>query len=225
MRFNYTVAALTFVLMAPGAVAAQGTSQTPLNTVELRQLVERQGPGDAVRLGRHFVALGDRYAAEARRHNTMAKSFEGNPSRSLGLGMKMHCQTLADLAERSAATVRQLAVFHDPSLADVPAARPGDAAKFEAGAGAPSPTETELNAIAARASTASDHQVLERYFREQTSRYLTEAKQHESMAQSYRGTRIASAAVHHDRLADLARQAAKEATAAAAMHGQSATSR
>jgi len=38
------------------------------------------------------------------------------------------------------------------------------------------------------------------------------------LAQTYRGTRIAQAAVHHDRLAGLSRDAAKEATAAAEMH-------
>jgi hypothetical protein len=38
------------------------------------------------------------------------------------------------------------------------------------------------------------------------------------LAQTYRGTRIAQAAVIHDRLAGLARDEAKEATAAAEMH-------
>jgi len=37
-------------------------------------------------------------------------------------------------------------------------------------------------------------------------------------AQAYRGTRIAQAAVHCDRLVTLSRDSAKEATAAAAMH-------
>jgi hypothetical protein len=37
---------------------------------------------------------------------------------------------------------------------------------------------------------------------------------------AYRGTRIAQAAVHHDRLAVLSRDSAKEVTAAAAMHKQ-----
>ena len=37
---------------------------------------------------------------------------------------------------------------------------------------------------------------------------------------AHRGTRIAQAAVHHDRLAGLSRDSAKEATAAAEMHKQ-----
>jgi hypothetical protein len=40
------------------------------------------------------------------------------------------------------------------------------------------------------------------------------------MAQSYRGTRIAQAAAHCDRIVALSRDAAKEATAAAEMHTQ-----
>jgi hypothetical protein len=40
------------------------------------------------------------------------------------------------------------------------------------------------------------------------------------MAQAYRGTRIAQAAVHCDRMVDLSREAAKEATTAAEMHKQ-----
>ena len=38
------------------------------------------------------------------------------------------------------------------------------------------------------------------------------------VAQTFRGTRIAHAAVQHDRLAELSRDSAKEATAAAEMH-------
>jgi len=41
-----------------------------------------------------------------------------------------------------------------------------------------------------------------------------------ALAQAYRGTRIAQAAVPHDRLAALARDSAKEATASAKMHKQ-----
>jgi hypothetical protein len=43
------------------------------------------------------------------------------------------------------------------------------------------------------------------------------------MAQAYRGTRIAQAAVHCDRLVTLSRDEAKEANAAGEMHKQLAT--
>ena len=51
-------------------------------------------------------------------------------------------------------------------------------------------------------------------------RETAEANEHMALAQAYRGTRIAQAAVHHDRLAGLSRDAAKEATTAAEMHKQ-----
>jgi hypothetical protein len=53
-----------------------------------------------------------------------------------------------------------------------------------------------------------------------TKRYTVEANEHVALAQAYRGTRIAQAAVHHDRLAGLSGDGAKEATAAAEMHKQ-----
>ena len=49
-------------------------------------------------------------------------------------------------------------------------------------------------------------------------RETAEAEEYAADAQVYRGTRLATAAVHYDRLATLARDSAKEATAAAAMH-------
>ena len=62
------------------------------------------------------------------------------------------------------------------------------------------------------------NRALEEYFLTLAKRYTNEANDHVTLAQTYRGTRIAQAALHHDRLAGLSRDAAKEATAAAEMH-------
>ena len=51
-------------------------------------------------------------------------------------------------------------------------------------------------------------------------RYTAEGNEHVAMANTYRGTRIAQAAVHCDRLVKLSKDEAKEATDAAAMHKQ-----
>jgi hypothetical protein len=80
------------------------------------------------------------------------------------------------------------------------------------------PTEKELDALAAKAITPAEHRALEKYFVTLARRYTTEANDRVTLAQTYRGTPIAQATVHHDRLAGLARDAAKEATAAADMH-------
>ena len=211
------IAEVAFVAMA-GSVTAQHKPATTLNTLEVRQLVARAEPADHVRLTAHFSALADRYAAEAKRHISMSQSFIGNPSRNLGTGMSAHCKRLADLNAQSATTVRELATYHEKLATGVPVSPPRDAARFQAGAGAPEPTEKELNALAERASTPAEHRAPEEYFLTLAKRYTNEANEHVTLAQTYRGTRIAQAAVHHHGLAGLSRDAAKEATAAAEMH-------
>jgi hypothetical protein len=213
------IAALA-ALLGAGTSAAQGTSSALLNTLEVRHLVSRGEPGDSARLSVHFAALADRYTAEARRHTSMAQSFVGNPSRHLGIGMSEHCRRLADLNMQSAATVRELAAYHGKLAAGAPAAAPRDGARFEAGAGAPEPTEKELAAMAARAGTPAEHWALEEYFLTLARKYTAEANERVALALAYRGTLIGQAAVHHDRLATLARDSAREATAAADMHRQ-----
>ena len=212
------VAAAALTLTA--SVAAQDRPLGLLNNLEVRQLVARGEPGDQAQLSSHFTALADRYAAEAKRHISMSQSFTGNPSRNLGAGMSAHCKRLADLNTQSATTVRELAAYHTKLASGTPATPPRDGARFQAGAGAPGPTEKELNALAAKAGTPAEHRGLEEYFLTLAKRYTAEASEHVALAQAYRGTRIAQAAVHHDRLANLSRDGAKEATAAAEMHKQ-----
>ena len=208
------------VLTLTASVAAQDRPSGLLNNLEVRQLVARAEPGDQAQLSAHFTALGDRYAAEAKRHISMSQSFIGNPSRNLGTGMSAHCKRLADLNTQSATTVRELAAYHTKLASGTPATPPRNGARFQVGAGAPEPTEKELNALAAKASTPAEHRGLEEYFLTLAKRYTAEASEHVALAQAYRGTRIAQAAVHHDRLAGLSRDGAKEATAAAEMHKQ-----
>ena len=211
------IAAAALVSLA-GSIAAQDRPTALLNSLEVRQLVARAEPADHVRLTAHFYALGDRYTAEAKRHISMSQSFVGNPSRNLGTGMSAHCKRLADLNTQSATTVRELAVYHQKLASGASSTPPKDGARFQGGAGAPEPTSKDLDVLAAKANTPTEHRALEEYFLTLAKRYTTEANEHVTLAQTYRGTRIAQAAVHHDRLAGLSRDAAKEATAAAEMH-------
>ena len=214
-----SVAALALLAFA-GTATAQDKSPALLNSLEVQTLVKRAEPGDNARLAAHFSALADRYAAEAKRHTSMAKSFAANPSRNLGTGMNAHCQRLAELNTQSATTLRELAAYHQKLGAGATATPPPDAARFQGGAGATRPTDQELNAMAAKARTPDDHRALEEYFATLAKRDTAEANEHLALAQAYRGTRIAQAAVHHDRLAGLLRDSAKEATTAAEMHKQ-----
>jgi hypothetical protein len=204
--------------MSSAVVAGQGTAPGLLNSLEVRQLVSRSEPADHARLSAHFGALRARYAAEATRHEAMSRSFTGNPSRNLATGMSAHCRQLASLNTQAAATLRELAEYHGTLGAGVPAAAPRGGAPFQAGAGAPEPTEQELKALAAKASTPAEHRALEEYFRTLGRRYTVEGEEHAALAGTYRGTRLTQVAAHHDRLATLSRDAAKEAVAAAGMH-------
>ena len=219
VHFRLVVVAAALLAFA-GTVTAQDKPNSLLNTLEVRQLVARAEPADNARLSAHFSALADRYTAEARRHLSMSQSFVGNPSRNLGTGMSVHCKRLAELNTESATTVRELAAYHEKLAAGAPATPPRDGARFQGGAGAPEPTEKELNALATKAGTPAEHHALEEYFLTLAKRYTTAADEHVTLAATFRGTKIAQASAIHDHLARLARDSAKEATAAAEMHKQ-----
>jgi hypothetical protein len=216
---SLSLAALAFLIFA-GNAAAESKSPALLNTLEVQQLVKRTEPADNARLAGHFTALAERYTAEAKRHMSMSQSFVGNPSRSLGTGMSAHCKRLADLNTQSATELRELAAYHQKLASGATATPPAAGARFEGGAGAPAPTDQELKAMASKAGTPSDHRALEEYFLTLAKRYTADVTEHATTANTYRGTRIAQAAVHCDNLVRQAKEAAKEATAAAEMHKQ-----
>jgi len=215
------------VAFAVFALAANVFAQTSgagiLNAVEVRQLAARGEPADSARLAAHFKALADRYTADAKGHASMAQSFNGNPNRSLAAGMSAHCKRLGDLDTQSATTLKELAAYHEKLAAGAAATPPRGGGDFQGGRGAPQPTEKERKALAAQANTPADHRGFEEYFRTLASRYTADARDAAANAQAYRGTKLASAAVHYDRLASLARDAAAEATKAADMEKQFAT--
>jgi hypothetical protein len=215
------------VVVALAIFANTATAQTPspiLNALEVQKLVASADPADNARLSAHFAALSDRYTREAARHNAMAQAFIAAPTRRTPTNSAAdHCKRLATLNEKSADTLRELAAYHEKRAAGAAAAAPKDAARFQAGAGAPEPSDDELSALAARASTTADHHALEEYFQSAAKRYREAVNEHVAMAQTYRGTRIAHAAVHCDRLVSLSRDEEKEAAAAAQMHKQLAS--
>jgi hypothetical protein len=208
------------LLALPGAAIAQDTSAI-LSTLEVQQFVKRAEPADNARLGAHFAALADRYAADARRHTAMAAAFLGTPTRRVAATSSAdHCKRLAVLNTQAADTLRELAAYHEKLAAGAAATLPKGGSRFQGGAGAPEPSEAQLSALAAKANTPADHHALEEYFLTAAKRYTADANDHAAMAQAYRGTRIAQAAAHCDRLVTLSRDEAKESTAAAVMHKQ-----
>ena len=152
------------VLAFAGSATAQEKSPAVLNTVEVQQLVKRAEPGDHARLAAHFIALAERYTADAKRHAEMSQSFVGNPSRNLGTGMSAHCKELAALNTQAARVVGELATYHQKLASGAAAIAPTAGARFEAGAGAPEPSDQELKALAAKAGTPAEHRALAEYF-------------------------------------------------------------
>ena len=219
------VAAGAALVLATLANNANAQIASPiLNAVEVQKLVASADPVDNARLSAHFAALAERYAREATRHDAMAQAFIASPIRRTPANTAAdHCKRLAGLNTQAANTLRELAAYHEKRAAGAVASVPKGVAPFHAGTGAPEPSDDELSALAARASTPADHHALEEYFQTAAKRYREAVNEHSSMAQAYRGTRIAQAAVHCDRLVSLSRDEAKEATAAAEMHKQLAT--
>ena len=205
-------------LLALSVAQAAARPEPVLNVVELQKLIASGTPGDNARLATHFTALADQSASEARRHQTMSSGFGVNPNRQLGSHMAPHCNRLAKLNEEAAATLRELAAHHQKLAAGISSTAPSAGAAYQSGLGARVPTESDLKDLAAKASTAADHRALMEYFSETANRQKATADDHARMAQSYRGGRIASAAVHCDHMVRVSREAAKEATAAATMH-------
>ena len=214
------IGALAFLTFVGGA-AAQTTSSAVLNSLDVQELIKRAQPADHARLEVHFSVLAEQYAADARRHSAMAQAFIARPIRRTAANSAAdHCKRLEQLNLQSAATLRELAAHHEGLAAGKASAVPRGAARFESGSGAPAPTAEELTALAAKASTPADHHAFQEYFLTLAKRYTADANDHFAMAQAYRGTRMAQAAVHCDRLVTLSKDSAKEATAAAAMHKQ-----
>jgi hypothetical protein len=214
------LALATFVSTA----TAQTAASPILNRLEVQKLVASDDPADNARLSAHFAALADRYAREASRHDAMANAFIAAPTRRTPTNTAAdHCKRLATLNRQSADLLRELAGYHEKRVTGAAAAVPKGTTRFRGGAGAPEPSDDELNALAARATTPADHHALEEYFQGAAKRYREAVNEHTAMAQAYRGTRIAQAAVHCDHLVSLSRDEAKEAAAAAEMHKQLAT--
>jgi hypothetical protein len=210
------IAATVVVTLASGnSAAAQERSPGLLNKLDVQDLVARGDPLDNDRLFAHFRVLWDRYLTDAQQHDSMARSVTGHPNRWSGGGSNDRCRQLASLSRHSANTVRELALYHKQLAEGTPATLPPGAARFQGGAGAPDPTEQELAARAAQTRTRTEHLALAEYLRAVATRHTRNANEHMTLALTYRGGRLAQAAVHHEHMADVARQAARQATMAA----------
>lgn len=215
-----TIHLAAFVMGAFALSAANTAAQTSaiLNIVEVQKLVASETPADHARLALHFTTLAEQSAGEAKRHQTMARSFGGNPSRQIGTNMTAHCNRLAGLNTEAASTLRELAEHHNKLAAGSASTVPPKGAPYQSGKGARVPTDKELSDLAAKAATRADHRALMEYFQTTAKRHAAAANEYTRLEVTYRGTRIAAAGLNATHLARLAREAENEANAAAKMH-------
>lgn len=197
--------------------SAQTRPAAILNVLEVQILTGSTEPDDHARLSFHFAALADRYAATAQRQMEQAGLSAVQANRG-AVESSLYYRHLAGLNAKSAATVRALATHHERLAAGLESSAPPESARFQAGEGAPAPTDRELDILAAWARTPSEHGVLQEYYLTLASRHTATAVAHMAMALNYRGTRIAQAADHCERIAASSRDAARQATAMATLH-------
>ena len=223
MKPFYRVAVAAIALVGAATLGAAQAPSGVLNKLEVQKLVAAETPEASVALAAHFTALADRYTADAANHKAMGQAYKANANRSAVTSAAAHCDRLAALATESATATRELAKFHRDLAGGKAAVVPKGAAPFTAGRGAPSPTADQLHHLAMMARTRADHLELEEYFATVAKKNTAEAEDYVALAKAYRaGVRKGTydAAVTFDRLAKAARDAAKEAAAAASLHKQ-----
>jgi len=214
---------LAVALVTAGTLAAQTTSGV-LNTLEVQRLVAAGTPAAHVALSSHYMALAEMFATQAARFDALARAPSGAPNHPVTMGVNARHVSQAQAAMALSERAREMAAYHQFLSIGAPAAPPVDRATFDGGFAARTPTASELRAATAAARTAADHHVLEEYYMTVNARSAADAKAHAAMANNFRvsGQRRGSelAAMHCDRLAKQAREAAKDAGAAAALHRQ-----
>lgn len=214
----------TMLVSSAVAVAVLASAADPaaqiLTSAEVHRAMETREPADHSKLRAHFAALSARYAADANRHVTFARSAAG-AARGAGVAAARHHERLAALATESATVTAELAMHHQALAAGLASTAPLGGEAFEAGAGAPAiPSERRLLQLAARAERPSEHGELREYYLMLATQADADAKEHRAMARMYRVQSRANepAAAQCDRLARLDARSASEARALAREH-------
>jgi len=204
------------------AAAAQDRSRL-LTSIEVKELVTSSRPADHARLRDHFAALADKYTNDAVRYRNVAFVMTGNPNHPPAVPPGARWSRAAGQATESASVARELSAHHG-RLADGRSSQaPSGASGFEAGEGAPAPSEAQLNELAASARTPVQHRSLAEYYSTLAESQAGAAKRYAMLAQTYRAQVRKGAGdpgLHFDRLAEQARESSNQARAEATKHAQ-----
>ena len=211
--------AAVFVGIAASAVAA--TPSDVLNTLEVQKLVALDSTVANLRLALHFNALADQFITDAEQHRAMATVYRANANRSATTTAGDRCDRLVKRAERWAGAALELAMYYGDIASGIDAVLPARAVTLQGGYGAPEPTAAQLHKLALTARTRADHLILREYYATLAKKRAAEASDYAVMVTAYRASVRNGgydAGVAYERLARLARKAAKEATEGANRH-------
>jgi hypothetical protein len=217
----HRVAVAVVAFAGTATLAAAQAPSNVLNKLDVQKLVAAETPVASLTLAVHFDALADQFIAEANGHRAMAAAYRASANRSAVPAASVHCERLAERATGAAATTRELATFHRNLAAGRPVVVPRGAAAFQGGYGAPEPNADQLRKLAMTARTRSDHLALAEYYAGVARRNTAEARRHGSAATGYRAgvhKGLYEPAAGRERLAALARRAARRATESAGLH-------
>jgi hypothetical protein len=211
--------AAVFVGIATFAAAA--TPSDVLNKLEVQKLVGLETTVANLRLALHFNALADQFFVDADRHRALASVFRANANRSATTTAGDQCDRLAARAEQWGGAAVELAVYYGDLASGIDSVLPARAIALQGGYGAPEPTAEQLHKLALTARTRLDHLELREYYATLAKKRAAEADDYAVMVTAYRVSVRNGAydpGVAYERLARIARKAAKEATEAANRH-------
>ena len=213
--------AIAAVALIGAATLAAADTPPVLHKLEVQKLVAAESPIANLTLAAHFNAVAARYDEEAVRYRAAATVFRANANRSTVTHAGIRWERHSVIATEWAAAAHELAKYHVNLAAGRSAIVPRGAGELQAGRGAPEPTAEQLHKLALLARTRTDHLELEEYYRVVAGKKAAEAEHHVRMAAGYvAGVRNGThdPAVTRERLARLARKAAKTALEAANRH-------
>jgi hypothetical protein len=220
------VAIAAVALLGAASIAMAEAPSRVLNKLEVQKLVAAETPIANLRLAIHFNGVAEQYFHDAAHHRATAVVYGANAHRSIAATVDDHCERQAAVAIEWGVAARRLARYHTDLATGRTAVFPKGAAELQGGRGAPEPTAEQLHRLALTARTRSDHLALQEYYATVAGERATAAEDYGRMAAAYRAgihRRAYDLASNYDRLARLARRAAKQATEAANRHRQLAT--
>lgn len=209
------------VALLGAATLAVADTPPELNKLEVQRLVTAGSPVANLRLAAHFDSVAARYDEEAARYKAAAVVFRANANRPAWTSGAARWERRSVIATEWAVAARELARYHHSLASGRAAIVPRGAAELQAGRGAPEPTADQLHKLALTARKRTDHLELQEYYELVARKKTAEAEHHLRMAAAYvAGVRngICDPAVTRERLARLARKAAKTAAEAARRH-------